>query len=86
MDTFRSNTGKLFVERDHSETVAAGSITGSFFGITVLNSGCLIGSINPVGEAVIADLNLATGSICPFEFTSFRIESGSAIIHQQSTD
>ena len=86
MNTFRSNTGKLFAERNHSVNPGAGSITGSFFGITVLNTGCLIGSINPVGEAVITNLNLATGSICPFEFTSFRIESGSAIIHQQSTD
>tara|TARA_R110001592_G_scaffold69754_1_gene214012 strand:- start:155 stop:415 length:261 start_codon:yes stop_codon:yes gene_type:complete len=86
MNTVRSNTGKLFIERDHSETIVQGSVTGSFFGIQALHAGCQIGSINPVGEAVIASLLLSTGSIYPFEFTSFRIESGSAIIYQQSTD
>ena len=86
MNRFRSNTGKLFEERNHAQTIAAGSVTGSFFGIQVLNKGCLIGSINPVGEAVMADVNLSTGSIYPFEFTSFRIESGSAIVYLQSTD
>ena len=86
MNTVRSNTGKLFLERDHSETVAVGSVTGSFFGIQALHVGCQIGSIKPVREAAMASLLLATGSIYPFEFTSFRIESGSAIVYQQSTD
>jgi hypothetical protein len=86
MNTFRSNTGKLFAERDHSETKPEGSITGSFFGIQVIKDDCKIGSLNPVGEAVIANLDLSSGSVYPFEFTSFRIESGSAIIYQQSTD
>ena len=86
MNIVRSNTGKLFGERNHSQTPAQGSITGSFFVIQALHTGCQIGSINPVGEAVIASLLLATGSIYPFEFTSFRIESGSAIVYVQSTD
>ena len=86
MNTVRSNTGKLFLERDHSETVAVGSVTGSFFGIQALHVGCQIVSIKPVGEAAMASLLLATGSIYPFEFTSFRIESGSAIVFLQSTD
>ena len=86
MDTFRGNTGRFSRRRNHSETIAAGSHTGSFFGIQVLNDGCLIGSINPVGKPVITNMDLTTGSSYPFEFTAFRIESGSAIIYEQSTD
>jgi|8_EtaG_2_1085327.scaffolds.fasta_scaffold309620_2 hypothetical protein len=86
MNKVRSDSGKLFLERDHSETVVRGSVTGSFFGIQAMDQGCEIGSIKPVGKAAIADLLLHTGSLYPFEFTSFRIESGSAIVFLQSTD